>query len=64
MSIGELMAENSELAQWSALVIYLRGMPIPARRKKQVIVEWCRIKNHALTKEMVREVIGMDSTSY
>jgi hypothetical protein len=44
--------------KWDEVVIFLIQLPIPPRRKKELIVEWCRCVGAVLTEEMVRAVLG------
>ncbi len=40
------------------LIAYLQELPIPARRKKEVLVEWTKAMEIALTKDAVVELLG------
>lgn len=44
--------------KWDDVIILLRTLPIPARRKKQLIIEWSKVVGVALTEEMVEAVLG------
>lgn len=37
---------------------WLQELPIPVRRKKEVLVEWCEAMEVALTKDAVVELLG------
>jgi len=39
-------------------ISWLQELPIPARRKKEVLVEWCEAMEIALTKDAVVELLG------
>ena len=41
-----------------AVVIFLLALPVPARRKKQALVEWTQLTGAALTEDLVRRVLG------
>ena len=40
------------------VLIFLRELPAPPRRKKQALVAWCRAVGAALTRDMVEAVLG------
>jgi hypothetical protein len=40
------------------VIKYLRALPIPARRKKEVLVEWTKEMEVALTNDAVVELLG------
>jgi len=61
MAIEVLPAFLLNKEAWSDFVAYLREVPIPARRKKEVIVEWAGFTGVALTREMVKEVLGVEA---
>jgi hypothetical protein len=44
--------------KWDEVVTLLIRLPIPERRKKQLIVEWAKVVGAVLTKEMVEQVLG------
>ena len=39
-------------------IAWLQELPIPARRKKEVLVEWYEVMEVALTKDAVVELLG------
>jgi hypothetical protein len=49
-----LLAED----KWEDVVMFLVELPIPARRKKQAIIEWTKYTGVALTHDMVKQVLG------
>ena len=61
MAIEVLPAFLLNKEAWSDFVAFLQELPIPARRKKEVIVEWAGFVGVALTREMVKEVLGVDA---
>lgn len=44
--------------EWQQVVIFIQKLPIPPRRKKELVVEWCNYVGAVLTKDMVEEVLG------
>lgn len=44
--------------KWDEVVIFLSDLPIPPRRKKELIVEWTKVVGAVLTEEMVKAVLG------
>lgn len=40
------------------VIIFIAGLPINARRKKELIVQWARYVGAALTEDMVNAVLG------
>lgn len=44
--------------KWDEVVVLLITLPIPERRKKELIVEWAKVVGAVLTGEMVRSVLG------
>lgn len=44
--------------KWDDVVVLLVRLPIPDRRKKQIIVEWANYVGAVLTEDMVKSVIG------
>ncbi len=44
--------------KWDEVVVLLVQLPIPERRKKELIVEWAKVAGAVLTEEMVRAVLG------
>jgi len=44
--------------KWEEVVVFLIQLPIPPRRKKQLIVEWAKCVGAVLTHEMVEQVLG------
>ena len=49
-----LLAEEA----WEDVVLLLQRLPIPARRKKELIVQWAKYVGAALTHDMVEQVLG------
>lgn|GEM_PF-4109176 len=49
-----LLAKDKE----EDFILFLRRLPIPPNRKKEVLVDWCKIVGAALTHEMVEAVLG------
>lgn len=49
-----LLAKEKE----DELIIFLKELPIPARRKKELLVEWCKYVGVALTREIVEALLG------
>jgi len=47
--------------KWNDFVIFLQELPIPPRRKKQLIVDWAKYVGAALTRDMVKEVLGLEA---
>lgn len=47
--------------KWDEVVLFLQDIPIPPRRKKEVIVEWAKYVGAALTRDMVKDVLGLDA---
>lgn len=39
-------------------ILWLQQLPIPDRRKKEILVEWCNYLGVALTSEMVEILLG------
>ena len=50
--------------KWDEVVLYLGAMPIPARRKKELIVEWTKAVGAVLTREMVEAVLGREAERF
>lgn len=50
--------------KWDEVVLYLGPMPIPARRKKELIVEWTKAVGAVLTREMVEAVLGREAERF
>jgi hypothetical protein len=44
--------------KWDEVVTLLITLPIPERRKKELVVEWAKVVGAVLTEEMIREVLG------
>jgi hypothetical protein len=44
--------------KWDDVVLLLISLPIPERRKKELIVEWTKYVGAVLTEDMVKSVIG------
>jgi len=44
--------------KWDEVVTLLISLPIPERRKKELIVEWAKVVGAVLTEDMVRAVLG------
>lgn len=44
--------------KWDEVVVFLIRLLIPPRRKKELIVEWCKCVGAVLTEEMVKQVLG------
>lgn len=44
--------------KWEDFVLFLQQLPVPARRKKEILVEWTLVVGVALTKELVDQVLG------
>lgn len=40
------------------VILLLKGLPIPDRRKKQILIEWTKVVGAALTREMVEKLLG------
>ena len=49
-----LLAEEA----WEDVVLFLQRLPIPERRKKELIAQWAKYVGAALTHEMVEQVLG------
>jgi hypothetical protein len=47
--------------KWDEVVIFLQKLPIPPRRKKEVVVEWCNYVGAVLTRDMIEQVLGLDA---
>jgi len=47
--------------KWDEVVIFLQELPIPPRRKKELIVEWTQYVGVTLTRDMVKEVLGLEA---
>ncbi len=39
-------------------IAWLQGLPIPARRRKEVMVEWCHAMEVAITSDVMVELLG------
>lgn len=44
--------------KWEDVIIFLQELPVPPRRKKEILVAWCKYVGVALTHEMVEAVLG------
>ena len=44
--------------EWENVVILLIQLPVPPRRKKQLIVEWVKCVGAVLTEDMIKQVLG------
>jgi len=40
------------------VILFLKALPIPPRRKKQALIDWCKYVGIAITKEMVETLLG------
>jgi len=40
------------------VIVFLQKLPVPPRRKKEALVDWCKYVGVALTKEMVDVLLG------
>ena len=49
-----LLARDKE----EEVIIFLRTLPIPERRKKELIAQWAKDVGAALTHDMVEKVLG------
>lgn len=49
-----LLAKEAE----DDVIIFLKDMPIPARRKKELLAQWAKYVGAALTHDMVVAVLG------
>lgn len=47
--------------KWDEVVLFIQPLPIPARRKKELIVEWVNYVGAVLTRDMVEEVLGLEA---
>lgn len=47
--------------EWDEVVLFIQALPIPARRKKELIVAWTSYVGAALTRDMVEEVLGLEA---
>jgi len=47
--------------KWDEVVLFIQELPIPARRKKELIIEWTNYVGAALTRDMVKEVLGLEA---
>jgi len=45
-------------------ILLLRKLPIDPRRKKETLIDWCKITGVVLTKEMIEAVIGEFARKY
>lgn len=43
------------------VAIFLLELPIPDRRKKELIAQWCNYVGAALTKDLVDKILGPNS---
>jgi len=50
----ELLTADKE----DEVVLLLRQLPVPPRRKKQALIAWCKFVGAALTKDLVERVLG------
>jgi len=44
--------------KWNDVVVLLIQLPIPPRRKKELIVEWAKCVGAVLTEDMIKAVLG------
>ena len=44
--------------KWNEVVVLLIQLPVPPRRKKELIVEWAKCVGAVLTQDMVKDVLG------
>jgi hypothetical protein len=44
--------------KWDEVVVLLIQLPIPERRKKELIVEWAKCVGAVLTEDMIKQVLG------
>lgn len=61
MAIGIIPAYLLFKDKWDEVVILLQQLPIPPRRKKEIVVEWCQYVGAVLTRDMIEEVLGLDA---
>jgi hypothetical protein len=40
------------------VILFLQELPIPERRKKELLSQWCKYVGAALTHDMVEKVLG------
>jgi len=61
MSLLEVFpAELLTIEREDEFILLLQRLPIPPRRKKEVLVDWTKITGAVLTHEMVERVLGED----
>ena len=60
MAIELIPAVLLDKDKWDDFVIFLQELPIPPRRKKEVIVEWAQYVGAVLTRDMIEEVLGLE----
>jgi len=53
-------AELLTVEREDEFILLLARLPIPPRRKKEVLVDWCKWTGAVLTHEMVERVLGED----
>lgn len=41
-------------------ILFLQKLPIPPRRKKEVLIEWCQYVGAALTRDLIIRLLGVD----
>ena len=44
--------------KWEEVIIFLRELPVSPRRKKELLVGWCKYVGAVLTHEMVELLLG------
>lgn len=49
-----LLAKDKE----DDFILLLQQLPVPARRKKEILIEWCNYVGAVLTHDMVEKVLG------
>jgi len=53
-------AELLTIEREDEFILLLQRLPIPPRRKKEVLVDWVKITGAVLTHEMVARILGED----
>lgn len=44
--------------KWEDVIFFLQQLPVPASRKKEILVGWCNYVGAALTSDMVEKLLG------
>jgi len=57
--LTDIRPDLIDRSKWGEFKRWLLSMPLNARTRKELVVEWCRLTKEKLTREKVKEVGGI-----